>query len=398
MTEKLVGRPLDPPRGPPPPARRRPLPRRPRPRRAGRRLRPQPRSPTPASPTSTSPPPLDVPGLVAVYTYEDLPPRVAEPLPLLIPHPDLTHPRTAYCLAKDEVNHVGEAVVMVVAADRYAAEDAAELIEVAYEELPPVVGIADRARRRRPRPRRRPRQRRGRQRPGERRRPRRRGRRPAPPGPGPRHRAQRLDAAWRARASTPPGTPRTAPCAAQLHPDLDQRPRWPSPPSSSCRRTAVEVVTPDVGGAFGVKIVHPWPEEILVPWAARLLGRDVKWVEDRREHFVSSAHERGQLQHIEVGFDDDGRVLGMDVEIWHDNGAYTPYGVIVPDRHHHPAARALQARRLPREVHLAVHEHRPGHPLPRRRTPAGRVRHGADHGRHRGVPRARTASPSARPT
>jgi CO/xanthine dehydrogenase Mo-binding subunit len=92
----------------------------------------------------------------------------------------------------------------------------------------------------------------------------------------------------------------------------------------------VEVVAPDVGGGFGVKIVHPWPEEVLVPWAAIRLGREVKWAEDRREHFVAAAHERGQRHHLEVGFDDDGRLLGLDVEFLHDNGAYTPYGIIVP--------------------------------------------------------------------
>src|SRR5260370_34396072 len=43
----------------------------------------------------------------------------------------------------------------------------------------------------------------------------------------------------------------------------------------------VEVIAPDVGGGFGVKIVHPWPEEVLVPWAARLLNQEVKWAEDR---------------------------------------------------------------------------------------------------------------------
>ena len=65
---------------------------------------------------------LDVDGLVAIYTYDDLAAdqdergsRVAEPLPLLIPHPTLTHGRTQYALAKDEVNYVGEAIVMVVA-------------------------------------------------------------------------------------------------------------------------------------------------------------------------------------------------------------------------------------------------------------------------------------------
>src|SRR5439155_928924 len=92
----------------------------------------------------------------------------------------------------------------------------------------------------------------------------------------------------------------------------------------------VEVVTPDVGGGFGVKIVHPWPEEVLVPWAAIRLGRPVKWTEDRREHFISSAHERAQTHAVDVGFDDDGRLHGLSVTFAHDNGAYTPYGIIAP--------------------------------------------------------------------
>jgi carbon-monoxide dehydrogenase large subunit len=92
----------------------------------------------------------------------------------------------------------------------------------------------------------------------------------------------------------------------------------------------VDVITPDVGGGFGVKVVHPWPEELLVPLAARTLGRPVKFTEDRREHFISSAHERAQQHQVEVGFDDEGRVLGLNVEFWHDHGAYTPYGLIVP--------------------------------------------------------------------
>ena len=66
---------------------------------------------------------------------------MAEPLPLLIPHPALTHGRTQYALAKDEVNYMGEAVAFVVADDRYVAEDAIGRITVDYEVLPPVVGI-----------------------------------------------------------------------------------------------------------------------------------------------------------------------------------------------------------------------------------------------------------------
>ena len=84
---------------------------------------------------------LDVEGVVAVYTYDDLLGPMAEPLPLLIPHPALTQGRTQYALAKDEVNYVGEAVAMVVAVDRYVAEDAVALVRVDYEVLPPVVGI-----------------------------------------------------------------------------------------------------------------------------------------------------------------------------------------------------------------------------------------------------------------
>ena len=84
---------------------------------------------------------FEVDGLIAIYTYDDLTGPLADPLPLLIPHPTLTHGRTPYALARDEVNHVGEPIAMVVARDRYVAEDAAERIAVTYEALPAVVGI-----------------------------------------------------------------------------------------------------------------------------------------------------------------------------------------------------------------------------------------------------------------
>src|SRR5699024_12835140 len=87
---------------------------------------------------------------------------------------------------------------------------------------------------------------------------------------------------------------------------------------------------PDVGGGFGVKVMHPWPEELLVPFAARALGRPVKFSEDRREHFISSAHERGQQQRIEVGIGDEGRVQATNFEFSHDPGAYIPSCLIVP--------------------------------------------------------------------
>src|SRR5690349_7719511 len=84
---------------------------------------------------------LDVDGVHAVWTHDDLTGAMAEPLPLLIPHPALTHGRTQFALAKDVVNYVGEAIAFVVAEDRYLAEDAVSRIEVTYEFLPPVVGV-----------------------------------------------------------------------------------------------------------------------------------------------------------------------------------------------------------------------------------------------------------------
>jgi len=272
---------------------------------------------------------LEVEGLVAIYTYEDLDGRTNERLPLLIPHPTLTHGRTQYALANGEVNHVGEAVVMVVASDRYVAEDAASRIRVEYEFLPAVVGVA--------------------------------AARAAEhlvhddvPG--------NVAAVMVQQTGDAAAAIDAAPHRLELDLEIERSASMPlegkgvlarwdpddrsllvhtsTQTSTSVRQALaaklglpvdrVEVVTPDVGGGFGVKIVHPWPEEVLVPWAAIRLGRPVKWTEDRREHFVSSAHERGQLHHVRVGYDDEGRLLGLDVEFWHDNGAYIPYGLIVP--------------------------------------------------------------------
>jgi carbon-monoxide dehydrogenase large subunit len=272
---------------------------------------------------------LDVEGLLAIYTYEDLVGPMAEPLPVLIPHPQLTAPRTGYPLAKDVVHHVGEAVVMVVATDRYLAEDAAAKITVTYEELPVVVGV-DAARE-------------------------------AgscvhddvPDNVAARHHQETgdVEAALAASAHRIEFTQYFERSAAMPMEGKGVHARWDDADSSlrvytstqastsvraaiaaklQLSQELVEVIAPDVGGGFGVKIVHPWPEELLIPMAARLLGHEVKWSEDRREHFISSAHERQQRQEVTVGYDDDGRLTALDVRIWHDNGAYTPYGIIVP--------------------------------------------------------------------
>src|SRR6266704_69866 len=79
-----------------------------------------------------------MPGVIAVYTAQDLPFGGTD-LPILIPHPNLTHGRTQRCLASDVVRYAGEAVAFVVAESRAIAEDAAELVEVDYEPLPVVI-------------------------------------------------------------------------------------------------------------------------------------------------------------------------------------------------------------------------------------------------------------------
>src|ERR1700730_1473660 len=73
-----------------------------------------------------------------------------------------------------------------------------------------------------------------------------------------------------------------------------------------------------------------YPEEILTPFAAIHLGKPVKWIEDRRENFISSNQERGQIHEVEYAFDDQGMLLAVRDTFQHDTGAYTPYGIIVP--------------------------------------------------------------------
>jgi CO/xanthine dehydrogenase Mo-binding subunit len=87
----------------------------------------------------------------------------------------------------------------------------------------------------------------------------------------------------------------------------------------------------DAGGNFGVRGDF-FPEDFLVPWLARRLGRGVKWTEDRSEHLVSINHAREQVHHLEMAFDADARLLGLRDEIWHNKGAYIrPTGIVVSE-------------------------------------------------------------------
>nr|WP_278259578.1 molybdopterin cofactor-binding domain-containing protein [Nocardioides convexus] len=203
---------------------------------------------------------LDVEGVHLVWTHEDLTGAMAEPLPLLIPHPTLTEGRTQYALAKDEVNYVGEAIAIVVAEDRYVAEDAIARIAVEFGSLPAVVGIeaaraaehlvhddvpgnvaatTEQSN----------------------------GDAPAAIAAAPHTLSLDLDIE---RSACMPMEGRGT--AARWDPDQNRLQVWTSTQTSTGVRAAiaarlgldlgqVDVITPDVGGGFGVKIVHPWPEE-----------------------------------------------------------------------------------------------------------------------------------------
>jgi carbon-monoxide dehydrogenase large subunit len=91
----------------------------------------------------------------------------------------------------------------------------------------------------------------------------------------------------------------------------------------------VRCVALDVGGGFGVK-GHVYPEDLVIPFLARRLGRPVRWIEDRHEHLLSAAHSRDQLHEVEVGFDHDGRILALRDNFILDCGAWNPIGGGVP--------------------------------------------------------------------
>jgi carbon-monoxide dehydrogenase large subunit len=88
----------------------------------------------------------------------------------------------------------------------------------------------------------------------------------------------------------------------------------------------VRVIAPDVGGGFGVK-VSLYPEDALLCLLTRRLGRPVAWVEDRLEHLLSASHARDHAYRVRAGFDDEGTLLGLDADVVCNGGAYSlwPY-------------------------------------------------------------------------
>ena len=85
----------------------------------------------------------------------------------------------------------------------------------------------------------------------------------------------------------------------------------------------------DVGGGFGVR-GELYPEDILVPLAARMLGRPVKWIESRRENLMAANHAREVTYEVEMGVAADGRIAGMRAVVRADIGAYVRTAALVP--------------------------------------------------------------------
>ena len=92
----------------------------------------------------------------------------------------------------------------------------------------------------------------------------------------------------------------------------------------------LRVISPDVGGGFGSKIFH-YPEEVIVPWVARKVGRPAKWVATRTESQMTDSHGRDHVTVARLAMTSDGTFTGLDVETWANQGAYlSTFAPLIP--------------------------------------------------------------------
>jgi carbon-monoxide dehydrogenase large subunit len=265
------------------------------------------------------------PGVVAVYTGRDLDGQLGPvPCAWLVPNANLKVPRRPV-LAVDRVRYVGEGVAVVVADSRYAARDAADLVDVTYEPLPAVVDQEKATQ-------------------------------PGAPQlhddvPGNvaftwRVSGGDVDAAFRQAEVVVrqrfvnhrliPNAMETRAVAAQPNPATGEVTVWVTSQNPHIHRLVisgilgvpehkVRVIAPEVGGGFGSKI-HVYPEDALIPHLARTLGRPVKWTEDRRENYVATIHGRDHITDLEVAARRDGTILAIRGTTWANMGAYLSTG------------------------------------------------------------------------
>ncbi len=256
------------------------------------------------------------PGVFAAYSGADFAAEQGS-LPCAWPvTPDIVIPDHP-SMAVDTVRYGGEIVACVVARDRYAAADAAELVDVTYEALEPVLDMEaalDRQVAEGPRGREQVVHLAARQR-----------------GPGGAFRDAPvvIERTYRQQRLIPSAMePRSVVCA----PVADEYTMWTSTQIPHVLRVMLALVTgipehklrviaPDVGGGFGSKL-QVTAEEVLALLLARKLGRPVKWTETRSEGNVAVHHGRDQIQKLRLAADSDGRIRALDVELLADMGAY----------------------------------------------------------------------------
>jgi carbon-monoxide dehydrogenase large subunit len=260
-----------------------------------------------------------VAGVVAVYTAADL--EFAAGVPCASnPTGQVRQPERPH-LARDRVRHVGEPVAVVVAEERYAARDGADLVAVDYEPLPAVIGIDA-----------------------------------AMAAGAPRvheefpdntcvvitTRTDGVDAAFAAadvvvkqrirNQRTVPGSIEPRGAVAQWVPASDELTVWSSTQIPHFLRTflaiccnvseaKVRVIAPDVGGGFGGKL-NCYAEEFVAAAVSRKLGVPIKWIEDRSEAMLATIHGRAQDAVMELAATREGRVLALRAHYLQDVGSY----------------------------------------------------------------------------
>ena len=255
-----------------------------------------------------------LPGVVAVWSAADIPD--IPPVGFREGRLEKLEPYRQPVLATDRVRYVGDPVAAVFADDPYVAEDAADLVTVDIEELP-VILDAEAA-------------------PGE-----------FSPGRdteaavvhqgygdidaafGDAHELVELTLSVGRHSGVPLETRGAIGRydAARDMLELHGAAKIPHATRNLLARmldrapSAIHLYESHVGGGFGVR-GELYPEDVLVCVAAMRLGRPVKWIEDRREHLIGANHSREQTHKVRAAVDRDGRILAIDDEFWHDQGAY----------------------------------------------------------------------------
>jgi aerobic carbon-monoxide dehydrogenase large subunit len=259
------------------------------------------------------------PGVHAVLTAEDL--QLEAPLPMVWVPPgvEIKTPETWPLAKNGVVKYVGQAVAVVIGSDKYGVVDAAEQVVVEYDPLPVVVDPEKALE-------------------------------AGSPlvheefGTNQSHEwsigGGDMDTAWaeadvvlerRIVNHRVAGTPiETRACVADFRAGTltlhltSQNPhliRLFMAGELGVSEEKIRIIAPDVGGGFGVKIMH-YPEEVIAAVASRKLNRPVKWTETRSEHMTSTIHGRDQIDYVKIGAKRDGTIVGLQCTAICDLGAY----------------------------------------------------------------------------